>query len=88
MRWVDVPSLQPGSSPALAPQPPCTRDAAVMFALLRRGNPFCGRCSAPDRAHRPPTERSFTMLWTILIILAIVALVLFILGRVRGRRGV
>jgi hypothetical protein len=29
------------------------------------------------------------MLWTILIILAIVALVLFILGRVRsGRRGV
>jgi len=28
------------------------------------------------------------MLWTILIILAIVALVLFILGRMRGRRGV
>jgi len=28
------------------------------------------------------------MLWTILIVLAIVALVLFILGRVRGRRGV
>ena len=28
------------------------------------------------------------MLWTILIILAIVALVLFILGRTRGRRGV
>jgi len=28
------------------------------------------------------------MLWTILIILAIVALVLFILGRVRGGRGV
>jgi hypothetical protein len=29
------------------------------------------------------------MLWTILIILAIVALVLFILGRVRsGRRGI
>jgi len=27
------------------------------------------------------------MLWTILIILVIVALVLFILGRVRGRRG-
>jgi hypothetical protein len=27
------------------------------------------------------------MLWTILIILAIVALVLFILGRVRGGRG-
>lgn len=31
--------------------------------------------------------RSLTMLWTILIILAIVALVLFILGRVRGGRG-
>ena len=28
------------------------------------------------------------MLWTILIILVIVALVLFILGRLRGRRGV
>jgi len=28
------------------------------------------------------------MLWTILIIVAIVALVLFILGRVRGGRGV
>ena len=27
------------------------------------------------------------MLWTILIIVAIVALVLFILGRVRGGRG-
>jgi hypothetical protein len=33
-------------------------------------------------------RRSLTMLWTILIILAIVALVLFILGRVRGGRGV
>jgi len=28
------------------------------------------------------------MLWTILIVLAIIALVLFILGRVRGGRGV
>jgi len=27
------------------------------------------------------------MLWTILVILVIVALVLFILGRMRGRRG-
>jgi hypothetical protein len=27
------------------------------------------------------------MLWTILIILVIVALAIFILGRVRGRRG-
>lgn len=29
-----------------------------------------------------------TMLWTILVILVIVALALFILGRVRGGRGV
>ena len=28
-----------------------------------------------------------TMLWTILIILAIIALALFILGSLRGRRG-
>jgi hypothetical protein len=28
-----------------------------------------------------------TMLWTILIILAIIALALFILSQVRGRRG-
>jgi hypothetical protein len=35
-----------------------------------------------------PTGRSLTMLWTILIVLAIIALVLFILGRMRGRRGV
>jgi hypothetical protein len=27
------------------------------------------------------------MLWTILVILVIIALVVFILGRVRGRRG-
>jgi hypothetical protein len=32
-------------------------------------------------------ERSSPMLWTILIVLVIVALVLFILGRTRGRRG-
>jgi hypothetical protein len=32
-----------------------------------------------------PTEGDYTMLWTILIILLIVVLVLFILGRVRGR---
>jgi hypothetical protein len=32
------------------------------------------------------TGRSLTMLWTILIILAIVALAVFILGRVRGGR--
>ena len=40
-----------------------------------------------DGEHHP-TERSYPMLWTILIILAIIALVLFILGRVRGGRGV
>lgn len=34
---------------------------------------------------RHPTERSCTMLWTILIVVAIIALVIFILGRVRGR---
>lgn len=34
------------------------------------------------------TGRSFIMLWTILVILVIVALALFILGRVRGGRGV
>jgi len=28
------------------------------------------------------------MLWTILVILVIIALVLFIVGRLRGRRGV
>jgi hypothetical protein len=39
-------------------------------------------------ASQPRTERTPAMLWTILIILAIVALVLFILGRVRGGRGV
>jgi len=39
-------------------------------------------------AASPSIERSHTMLWTILIVLAIVALVLFILARVRGGRGV
>jgi hypothetical protein len=36
---------------------------------------------SPDYKEKP-------MLWTILIILAIVALVLFILGRVRGGRKI
>jgi hypothetical protein len=37
-----------------------------------------------------PTNRTeiHLMLWTILIIVAIVALVLFIMGRMRGRSGV
>jgi hypothetical protein len=38
--------------------------------------------------HIQRPERTTPMLWTILIILAIVALVLFILSRVRGGRGV
>jgi hypothetical protein len=43
--------------------------------------------SEPDNAPSS-TGRSPTMLWTILIILVIVALALFILSRVRGgRRG-
>ncbi|MGD9960140.1 hypothetical protein [Nocardioides sp.] len=35
----------------------------------------------------PPTRRRLTMLWTILIILAIIALALFIFSRVRGGRS-
>ncbi len=42
------------------------------------------RRSAPP--HRQ-NERSLTMLWTILVILAIVALAVFIFARVRGGRG-
>jgi hypothetical protein len=37
---------------------------------------------------RTPTERNLAMLWTILVILAIIALALFIFSRVRGGRGV
>jgi hypothetical protein len=40
---------------------------------------------ASRRSSRTSTGRNIAMLWTILIILAIVALVLFILSRVRGR---
>jgi hypothetical protein len=40
-----------------------------------------------DRRSRPSTERSLTMLWTILVILVIIALVVFILNRVRGGRS-
>ena len=37
----------------------------------------------------PPhqTGGNYTMLWTILIVLAIIALALFIFSQVRGRRG-
>ncbi len=45
-----------------------------------------GADSEPDSAHHQRTEP--TMLWTILIILAIIALALFIFSRVRGGRGV
>lgn len=41
---------------------------------------------APTDNATSSTGRSLTMLWTILIILAIVALAVFILGRVRGGR--
>jgi hypothetical protein len=41
-----------------------------------------------DRQHPRQKPDGSHMLWTILIILAIVALVVFILSRVRGRRGV
>jgi hypothetical protein len=41
------------------------------------------RCRATS-----PTGGSTTMLWTILIVLAIIALALFIISQVRGRRGV
>jgi hypothetical protein len=34
-----------------------------------------------------PTGGSYIVLWTILIILAIIALAVFIFSRVRGRRG-
>jgi hypothetical protein len=40
-----------------------------------------------DSTATPLTGRSHTMLCTILIILAIVALVLFVMGRVRGGRS-
>jgi hypothetical protein len=39
------------------------------------------------RTSSPTTRWSLTMLWTILIILAIVALAIFILSRVRGGRS-
>jgi hypothetical protein len=49
----------------------------------RRRWSSAGAHSEPDRAHPQRTEP--TMLWTILIILAIIALALFIFSRVRGR---
>jgi hypothetical protein len=58
-------------------RPKARRDASDR---VRSG---CGR-----RRLDPTNGRTIAMLWTILIILAIVALVLFILGRVRGGRGV
>jgi hypothetical protein len=47
------------------------------------------KCAASRRgAAHPQLNGVLNMLWTILIILAIIALVVFILGRVRGRRGI
>jgi hypothetical protein len=47
-----------------------------------------GGCVDGHERSAPSNRTELPMLWTILIILAIVALVLFILGRVRGGRGV
>jgi hypothetical protein len=46
----------------------------------------------PDRRPEPNSGDGahggrFIMLWTILVVLAIVALLLFVLGRARGGRG-
>jgi len=48
----------------------------------------CGDDRARPVCAAPSTGRSLTMLWTILIILAIIALALFIIGKVRGGRGI
>jgi hypothetical protein len=48
----------------------------------------CGEVARQRRLFSLSIGRSSPMLWTILIVLAIIALVLFILGRVRGKRGV
>jgi hypothetical protein len=60
---------------------------ARVSAVPARRQPVVGDTDPGERAS--PFNRTETpMLWTILIILAIVALALFILGRVRGGRGV
>ncbi|GAB6983770.1 hypothetical protein [Nocardioides pyridinolyticus] len=59
----------------------------AVMKTLRAGRVW-SRPRAGTNGRHHPTERSDTMLWTILIVLAIIALVLFILGRVRGGRGV
>jgi hypothetical protein len=48
----------------------------------------CGWSGLAPRPFTHHWEGDPDMLWTILIVLAIIALVLFILGRMRGRRGV
>jgi hypothetical protein len=52
----------------------------------RRSFSGTGQHPVGDRAPLPGGTTA--MLWTILVILLIIALVLFILGRVRGGRGV
>jgi hypothetical protein len=71
------------------------RGAGSTFQAVREGNdegwssigaePRLRPSPAPARVRPASTGRSHTMLWTILIILVIIALALFILGRVRGR---
>jgi hypothetical protein len=50
--------------------------------------PHLAPSQRPRRMTRTPTEWNLAMLWTILVILAIIALALFIFSRVRGGRGV
>jgi hypothetical protein len=47
---------------------------------------MCGLLLGSDPDNATQNGRSLTMLWTILIILAIVALAIFIFTRVRGGR--
>ncbi len=49
---------------------------------MKSGTASTGRLAA--RARSGLVKRSYLMLWTILVVLAIIALVLYILGRVRG----
>ena len=61
-----------------APYPGCRRARST----FQDGVP--GALPRVDLGATTSTVRSLTMLWTILIIVLIVALALFILGRVRG----
>jgi hypothetical protein len=64
----------------------CRRAGVGCFGSGSAGNEAAVRVGALRGDRRIPLDRSRKpMLWTILIIVLIVALVLFILGRVRGR---